>query len=90
MTDRITLKAYINDELEDPDVVELTFNASEFGDVTDVLARFKAFLIAIGYEWVEAVNVTAHDPLTGALVVHSSDPVEEWEGDSMGEPEGTA
>jgi hypothetical protein len=90
MTDRIIFEAYINDDHDVSDVVKMSFTVGEYDSATDVLVQMKRFLIAIGYEWVEAVNVTAHDPLNGALVVHSTDPVEEWEDDAMGEPEGTA
>lgn len=90
MSDRIMLEAYLGDDQEVADVVKMSFTVGDYDSVTDILVRFKAFLISIGYEWVEAVNVMAHDPLTGELVVHSTDPVEELEELIMGEPEGTA
>lgn len=67
MSDFIALAA----ETDSHGSVELSRNLGDDPPIQDVLRELKRFLIAIGYEWVDTVSVTATDS-TGEVIVHSS------------------
>jgi hypothetical protein len=52
--------------------VELSKNLGEDPPISNVLRELKRFLVAIGYDWVETVSVSATDS-TGELIIHTSD-----------------